>query len=72
MTRFRHTQLDTSREVVTTHCTIDSGDGSFQTAITFRCSQGFADVVAVQRPYPASVVSRHDQTSVSRLFGGAA
>ncbi|MBL3825134.1 MULTISPECIES: hypothetical protein [unclassified Marinobacter] len=72
MIRFRHLQLDMSRPVVTTHCTIDTGDGTFQTAITFRCSEGFADVVAVARPYPHSVVAEHDRTSVSRLFGGVA
>jgi len=72
MTRFRHTQMDTSRAVVTTHCTIDSGDGTYQTAITFRCAEQFVDVLSVQRPEPNQVVAVHDRSSASNLFGGAA
>jgi hypothetical protein len=68
MTRFRHTQLATDRPVVTTHCTIDSGPGTVQTAITFRCSDNMCDVVSVTRPEPDKRFAANDHTSVSRLI----
>ncbi|MDF0750315.1 hypothetical protein NLU14_08735 [Marinobacter sp. 71-i] len=66
--RFRHTQLDPAHEVVTTHCTIDSGEGTFQTAVTFRCGPKSADVLTVTRPDPQSTVAKNDRSSVSILF----
>lgn len=68
MTRFRHTQLDPSRDVVTTHCTIDSGDGTLQTAVTFRCGEDRVDVLAVCRPDPKSSVAGDDWATASKLF----
>lgn len=67
-TRFSHTQLDPAREVVTTHCTIDSGEGTHQTAITFRCGPNSVDVLSVARPDPRSTVAGNDWSSVSVLF----
>jgi len=64
--RFRHTQGDINKDVVTTHCTIDSGDGTPQTAITFRSSADSTDVLVVNVPYPKSVQSLYDYSSTSK------
>lgn len=61
MTRFRTSGWETDRSV-TTHCTIDAGDGEPQTAITFRSKDGFTDVLVVSRPFPKSGDSSFDSS----------
>ncbi|WP_157665655.1 hypothetical protein [Marinobacter salarius] len=60
MTRYRSSGWPTANGH-TSHCTIDSGDGSFQTAITFRSWDGGCDLAVVARPEPKRGVSGDDK-----------
>lgn len=66
MTRYRHSQADLG-DVIVTHCTVDDGPGSLQTAITFRSGPEGCDLLVVRRPEPKATEALDDQSNFIKL-----
>lgn len=66
MTRFRHATL-TEGATLVTHCTIDSGPDTVQTAVTFRVTDTQCDLLVVRRPTPNKVQADNDSGNFTKL-----
>jgi len=66
MTRFRGESYETESGQIVTHCTIDTGVDTPQTAITFRSGDWGCDVMSCTRPFPKSTQGSLDSSSKLR------